>query len=375
MANFAISNTAISANNILTLSLQPTNPISAASYLRINPSILRLTYLYNNYNQGTQPSQNPTTDGTLLIGNLTGTGTASSPGYLVLNNFTLTNPPYGNKPVTLTFTTSNLVGNTYYLIDSSSVSITATPSTITSGGISVTNTSLNAITTYNIWFITVNTLVVSSFIIVSFPSTISLVGSTCSLANINSLCTVTNATAINIVLNTVVSGNTNISITISSVTNPVTTTPTSSISIVTYYNDIDSVVDMLTTGLIVTATPVQLKAATLTSSSYLVGQTSTYTLAINMTNTLPSNSALTITIPPTSFPLSTVTLNAFYIGTTLISGCAMTQSAPMVLKLASSCFTTASTYIKLVVNSLSNPLSTKPSDSWQIQTAYNGYEM
>lgn len=237
MANFAITNTAISATNILTLSLQPSNPISTTSYLRINPSILRLTYVYNNYNQGTQPSQNPTTDGTLLIGNLTSAGISSSPSFLVLNNFTLSNPPYANKPVTITFTTSNLVGSTYYLIDSSSVNITASPSTISSANISISNSSINAIATYNIWFVTVNTLIVSSFVVINFPTAISLIGSTCSLTNINSLCTVTNASSVNVVLNTVVSATTNLTLVISSVTNPPTTTPTPSITITTYYLD------------------------------------------------------------------------------------------------------------------------------------------
>lgn len=92
-----------------------------------------------------------------------------------------------------------------------------------------------------------------------------------------------------------------------------------------------------------------------------------------MSNTLPANSALAITVPPTSFPLSSITLNAFYIGTTLVSGCTMSMSAPMVLKLASSCFTVPSTYVKVVLNNVNNPLSTKPTDSWQVQTAYNGY--
>jgi hypothetical protein len=49
---------------------------------------------------------------------------------LTLNNFTLINPPYANKPVTLTISTENLVDSIYYLIDRSTVDIVSTPSSI-----------------------------------------------------------------------------------------------------------------------------------------------------------------------------------------------------------------------------------------------------
>lgn len=104
MTNFATTVTDISASNIITLRLQLTNPISSISYLRIQPNGLGLVFQYNFNNQGTQPFVvSSTTDGSLLLGNLT--AATSAPGFLTLNNFTLTNPPYANKPVTMTFTT------------------------------------------------------------------------------------------------------------------------------------------------------------------------------------------------------------------------------------------------------------------------------
>lgn len=238
LTSFYYTNTAISATNIVTLSLQLNNPISSISYLRISPGILRVTYQYNNYNlPGVTPSQSPTSDGTLLLGNLTLAG-SSQPNYLVLNNFTMVNPPYANKPVTITFTTLNLVGSTYYQIDIGSVNITAIPSTITSSGISLSNTSINAVSTYTLWFVTVNQLVVSSFIVITFPNTITTTGATCSLSGINSICSITSSSNVmNITLNTLVSGGTNLTITVNSVTNPSTTTPTSSITITAYYQD------------------------------------------------------------------------------------------------------------------------------------------
>lgn len=123
-------NPAISSTNILTLRLTLTNPISSISYIRIQPSILPITYQFNNYNMGTQPFLQPTSDGSILLGGLT-TSTTASPSIVNLNNFTVGNPPYGNKPVTLTFTTENLVDSVYYLVDKGTVDIVATPSTIT----------------------------------------------------------------------------------------------------------------------------------------------------------------------------------------------------------------------------------------------------
>lgn len=104
LTNFATSVTTISASNIITLRLQLTNPISSISYLRIQPNSLSLTYQFNNYNQGTQPFQTTTSDGSVLLGNLT-SSTTSSPSILTLNNFTLFNPPYANSPVSITITT------------------------------------------------------------------------------------------------------------------------------------------------------------------------------------------------------------------------------------------------------------------------------
>lgn len=107
LVNFAAAtpNTTISATNIVGLRLQLTNPISSVSYLRIQPNILSVTYQFSNYNQNTQPFLATTSDGSLLLGNLTNLTISSSPITLVLNNFTLINPPYANKPVSLTFST------------------------------------------------------------------------------------------------------------------------------------------------------------------------------------------------------------------------------------------------------------------------------
>ena len=179
LLTFPNSVSTILATNIITLRLTPKNPISTSTYLRINPGGLDLSFVFNLYNQNARPSQTTTTDGTLLLGNLT-TSTTVKPTSLTLNNFTLINPPYSNKIVTLTFSTFNLVGDVEYSIDQGTVEISASPSTIIQAGLSASDTTINTLTTYTIWFKTINSLIVSSIIVYTLPTEISLSSATCS---------------------------------------------------------------------------------------------------------------------------------------------------------------------------------------------------
>lgn len=377
--NFGIVNTTIAATNIATLRLQLTNPISSISYVRIQPNILTISYQFSNYNMGTQPFQTSTSDGSLLLGNFT-TSTTSSPTIINLNNFTLINPPYANKPVTLTFTTENLVDSTFYLIDRGTFDIVASPSTIVESGVSATNTSINAVSRYTLWFRNINRLISTSFIIINFPPQITLTPgtSTCSLTGISSNCVINNASMLTVDINTVVVGGTNFSIVVNGVNNPSTTTPTSSFSIYTYYEDNLSLVDQLLTGLTLTATSVPLRSVQISSSSLVVGQLSTYTLTVQITNMLPMGSIMRVRIPTTSFPTSNVVLQSFMIGTTVISACAITTLSAMYIQLQSSCFATdtpASSTLRAQFSNITNPVSTKPTNTWTVETLYNSLQM
>ena len=190
--NFATTNTGISQNNIVTLFLSLKNPVSSISYLRIDPGILSLSYQYNQYNNlPAKPNEFTTTDGTILLGNLT-MSTTNPPQLIVLNNFTLQNPPYSSKSVTVTFRTQNLVDSVYYGIEEGTFDIVATSSTITESGLTLASSDINVLTTYTLWFKVINKLVSSSFIRIVFPSTIVLSTSgTCSLAGISSVCSIT----------------------------------------------------------------------------------------------------------------------------------------------------------------------------------------
>ena len=192
-----------------------------------------------------------------------------------------------------------MVGTNYFLIDRSTVDIVSTPSTITQFGVTASNTSINAVTRYTLWFRSVNQLISTSFIIVNFPSAINLVGSSCSLSGIASTCIVNNISTITIDINTIVPAGTNYTIVINSVTNPATTTTTSSFVIYTYYQDSISLVDQLLSGLTVTATSVPLRSVIVTPVSLIVGQLTSYNVMIQIANMLPASSIITIQIPVT----------------------------------------------------------------------------
>ena len=62
-------------------------------------------YNYDHYiPAGTQPTSEQIADG-LLISNLVLNSTTATPKYVILGNFTLQNPPYSNKPVSITIST------------------------------------------------------------------------------------------------------------------------------------------------------------------------------------------------------------------------------------------------------------------------------
>lgn len=122
-------------------------------------------------------------------------------------------------------------------------------------GVSPNVANIGSITTYTIWFVIVNKLGTDSFFTINFPSQIKLtVGSSaCTLTNtgIVSSCAVDSSSSIKVDLDSTINSGVNMTLTITFVINPLTTTPTDSFVIRTYYMDSLSLVDQLTSGLIV----------------------------------------------------------------------------------------------------------------------------
>jgi hypothetical protein len=136
--------------------------------------------------------------------------------------------------------------------------VTATTSTITQSGVNAQVPNIGSVTTYELWFLPVNRLISGSYIIITFPSQTSIdtTSGACSLTTSGILfsCSITSATSIRMNLNSIANAGTNLTLTVSRVTNPLLTSPTSSFSIKTYYSDDLTLVDQLTTGMSITAT-------------------------------------------------------------------------------------------------------------------------
>jgi hypothetical protein len=376
--SFAPSNSSISASNIISMFLSPTNPISSSCYLRIIPSIdMSLSYTYNAFNQGTVPSLVSGVTNQLLISNIVRSTASSSPTLLILSNFTLTNPPYAVKTASILFRTELYYNSTYYTIDEQTLQISSTVSTMSSYNVSVSNTSIGATTQYVIWFQTINKLVSGSFIQIIFPSSlpITLNQTVCSIS-VTGTCSYTNTTAINISLTASVNALTNISVTLNNMVNPTTTTPTNSITVTTYYSDITSIVDQITSGLTVTCTPIILASGSVSSNSPVVAAQASYTFAIKSTLTTLQNSVINLTFP-SGFSASAYRLTSFSIGGTVVSGCTISVSGLTIL-FNSSCMSQNALNtqtIQFIISNITNPSSTKTSNSFLISTYYNNYLM
>ena len=295
---FSPTNLSISASNSISLLLNLTNPVSSSTYLQITySSDLQLGYSYVTSNQQTtQLTYSTSQANTLLIGNLTNATSQFSALFMAI--FTVINAPYASLANPITFTTMNLVSSTYYQIDTRTISISASVSTITTASAAMSNTSIGIVSNITISFVSVNSLVSGSKIIVTLPTEISFTNSSSCSCNISSTCSLLNTTAVIVNLNTAVAvGATNYAITISNANNPATTTSTSSFAINTYYSNTSTPVDALSSNLTLTATPVTLQSSSTNTSSAIVASNSTYTITFQNRNALPSTSYIVVTFP------------------------------------------------------------------------------
>jgi hypothetical protein len=222
-----------------------TNPIYNATYIRVLlGSDIGLSFTYNYTSQNSiQPTLVASAVGSLLIGNLT--NSATQPSFLFIGYFTLINPPYANTPISMTFQTENLVDSVYYLVDRTTIYIQSVSSTLVQFAISSNNTSINQLAIYKLWFIIINKLKTNSVILLKLPNQLNTLGLTCAFSAASS-CAILNSSFIRVVLTvTALNPGTNLSITLTNILNPVTTTPTSSFSIFTYYYNESTPVDLI----------------------------------------------------------------------------------------------------------------------------------
>lgn len=163
--------------------------------------------------------------------------------------------PPSSRPFTLKFTSLVLVDSIYYSIDSSTLTYSPLTGTLTNPSLTADSYLINDPTRYEIAFTTVNPLIAGSFISVTFPSTITLTGSTTCAANHSSIstCTISSSSYANLTLSGSLPGGTSIKLIFNAVTNPNQAITTSSIQVRTFYDfGVDSAVDTITSGLTIT---------------------------------------------------------------------------------------------------------------------------
>lgn len=146
----------ISSNNTIVLSLTINNPLPNTAVLNLSTT-LPITYNYVGLNLN-KPYLLNTSNGNLIIANITSTNISS--GFpLLIGNFILTNPPYSGVSIPVIFSTQISVNSVYYSVDSSTVGISATPSTILQSNITVDNLTISVISNYLITFVNINSLI------------------------------------------------------------------------------------------------------------------------------------------------------------------------------------------------------------------------
>ena len=114
------------------------------------------------------------------------------------------------------------------------------------------------------------------------------------------------------------------------------------------------------------------------AASSKVGDTTTYTVNVQISNELPAGSIMKIKIPTLSYPLSNVILRSFAIDGAKVSGCTLSTLGDLYVKLNEVCFPQKIPQfgiITVVLANITNPSSTKPPNSWQIETLFNNLQM
>ena len=127
------------------------------------------------------PVQTTTTDGSLLIGNLSSSNINTGVGYII-GNFIFSNPP-STKTVSISINSQTIINKVAYLIDSNTIYITANSSVLNSANILMSNNFANQISNYQISFTLINPLITNSFIIIYFPSEISILSTAICTSN------------------------------------------------------------------------------------------------------------------------------------------------------------------------------------------------
>lgn len=292
-------------------------------------------------------------DNGLLIGGLSSTTIGN---FFRMGNFSITNS-VSVKAVPLTITSMIQVNSVFYKVNSATVNISSVVSQITTSKVEFNPQNANKLSQYTISFISVNNLISGSFITVLFPPETTL-NSNSSCTSTLGVCSANSSTnSINITLSASVAKTSNVSIVITNVMNPYTTTTTSSFKIYSYYNSSDSMVDILESGLTVKATSNPMLDLTLSLSNSTVAAISNYKFDINFTNPALVSSVVIISFP-SSIIVSSVSSDT----------CSLTATGNLITLV--NCFNSNSSSLSVMLHGVKNPVSTQPSSNFNVTLSY-----
>ncbi|CAG9333908.1 unnamed protein product [Blepharisma stoltei] len=149
--------------------------------------------------------------------------------------------------------------------------------------------------------------------------------------------------------------------------NPVTTQPSSTFQVFTIYDN--TVIDSLTSGIIITMEVPHTMSGSITPSSYKVGDTASYQFLLQPFNPLPISTSILIS-PPSSWNFPS-TIGCTSSGNNISSISCTLQGSSLLLSLTLS--SSSASQISLTVSSVINPSSTTPTNSFSLTTKSGSY--
>lgn len=256
-------------NNNIRINLAQRTPVPTGGYYLIS-SPLSISYTPQNL-LGTLPNSTIVSGG-ILIGNLS---SSVIENFYSLGTFVITNP-VSTQPVPIIVSSLIIVNSIYYKISEATINVTPSASNITVSNVVFTPKNANQISTYSLSFTTINNLVLNSFVVIKFPPEIKVNSNSTCVSLVGTCSADPNLQSINLSLNSALAAPYSVGVNITNVLNPYNTIPSSSFTISSYYNNSDSLVDTLTSGLTIKSDPNQISSVTLNASNQQTGALASY---------------------------------------------------------------------------------------------------
>lgn len=352
----AVMNTGVGVGDISILSVKMTDLFGAVSSVQIGMS-------------SAQTDQTQRIYGYVLprIGN---TAPISRGVEMQLSGLTFTSSPTAEQ--ISAFSVALYRNNSMFCTGTSS--LTPQPGLLRNISITAINPLVSASTSYNITFTLSSGLTSVGYVQVLLPyglTTSNYTNQNCSSTigtnSTNAICSLSNGTVkITNLFTGIVAANTTVSVRFSGVTNPVSERPTSVFTIYTYYTNSTGITDQGTA--VFAATSDTITNCTVTRSVDTVGQASVYTFVYITKNTLPAGANIVISTPSDIFTYANTTVTISQNNSVALSK--NPTISPQLINITSPYLTVISpgTILKIIINTLSNPNTTKQPASFGVSS-------